>query len=55
MQYPTYDPASAVTPLSAEEVAALDMLLQRLQSDTAMSLDGFDGYLTAFAIGPLNS
>ena len=52
MQYPTYDPASAVTPLSAEEIAALDMLLQRLQSDTAMSLDGFDGYLTAFAIGP---
>lgn len=52
VQYPTYDPASAVTPLSAEEIAALDMLLQRLQSDTAMSLDGFDGYLTAFAIGP---
>ncbi len=52
MQYPTYDPASAVTPLSPEEIAALDMLLQRLQSDTAMSLDGFDGYLTAFAIGP---
>ncbi len=52
MQYPTYDPASAVTPLSPEEIAALDLLLQRLQSDTAMSLDGFDGYLTAFAIGP---
>lgn len=52
MQYPTYDPASAVTPLGPEEIAALDMLLQRLQSDTAMSLDGFDGYLTAFAIGP---
>jgi len=52
VQYPTYDPASAVTPLSPEEIAALDMLLQRLQSDTAMSLDGFDGYLTAFAIGP---
>ena len=52
MQYPTYDPDSAVTPLSPEEIAALDMLLQRLQSDTAMSLDGFDGYLTAFAIGP---
>ena len=52
MQYPTYDPASAVTPLEPEEIAALDNLLQRLPSDTAMSLDGFDGYLTAFAIGP---
>ena len=52
MQYPTYDPLSPVTPLSPEEVAALDLLLQRLQSDTAMSLDGFDGYLTAIAIGP---
>lgn len=52
MQYPTYDPQSPVTPLSREEIAALDLLLQRLQSDTAMSLDGFDGYLTAFAIGP---
>ena len=52
MQYPTYDPLSPVTPLQPEEVTALDLLLQRLQSDTAMSLDGFDGYLTAFAVGP---
>ena len=52
MHYPTYDPQSPVTPLTAEEIAALDALLQRLTTDTAMSLDGFDGYLTAFAIGP---
>lgn len=52
MQYPTYDPSSPVTPLTTEEIAALDTLLQRLDADTAMSLDGFDGYITAFAIGP---
>ncbi len=52
MIYPDYDPESPVTPLKSEEVAALDLLLQRLPADTAMSLDGFDGYLTALAIGP---
>ncbi|MCY7314485.1 MAG: UPF0149 family protein [Rubrivivax sp.] len=52
MQYPAYDPQSAITPLTAEEIAALDALLQRLEADTAMSLDGVDGYLTALAIGP---
>lgn len=52
MQYPTYDPQSPLSPLAPEETAALDALLQRLPADGAMSLDGFDGYLTAFAIGP---
>ena len=52
VQYPHYDPLSPVTPLAAEELAALDSLLQQLPAETAMSLDGFDGYLTAFAIGP---
>ena len=52
MQYPTYDPQSPITPLTPEEIAALDRLLQQLDADTAMSLDGFDGYLTALAIGP---
>ena len=52
MIYPDYDPQSPVTPLRPEEVAALDLLLQRLPADTAMSLDGFDGYLSAIAIGP---
>lgn len=52
MKYPTYDPQSPVTPLAPEELAALDMLLQKLPADGAMSLDGFDGFLTALAIGP---
>lgn len=52
MQYPSYDRRSPITPLTAEELAALDKLLQRLDVDNAMTLDGFDGYLTAFAIGP---
>lgn len=52
MQYPTYDPKSPLTPLSPEEIAALDTLLQRLPADAAMSLDGVDGFLTALAIGP---
>ncbi len=52
MHYPTYDPQSPVTPLAPEEIAALDMLLQRLPADGAMSLDGFDGFLSAFAMGP---
>lgn len=52
MHYPDYDPASPVTPLAAEEIAALETLLNRLDADGAMSLDGFDGYLTALAIGP---
>jgi uncharacterized protein len=52
VQYPNYDPKSPLTPLSGEELAALDSLLQNLASDTAMSLDGFDGYLTAIAMGP---
>lgn len=52
VQYPNYDPQSPLTPLTGEEIAALDKVLQNLATDTAMSLDGFDGYLTAFAIGP---
>ncbi len=52
VNYPDYDPQSAVTPLTPEEIAALDGLLLRLDADEAMSLDGFDGYLTALAIGP---
>lgn len=52
MQYPNYDPQSPLTPLTPEELQALDVLLQRLDVDQAMSLDGMDGYLTAFAIGP---
>jgi uncharacterized protein len=52
VHYPTYDPKSPVTPLAPEEIAALDMLLQGLPADGAMSLDGVDGFLTALAMGP---
>ncbi len=52
MKYPAYDPDSPVTPLTVEEIRALDELLQRLPADQMMSLDGMDGYLTAFAVGP---
>lgn len=52
MNYPAYDPQSAVTPLTPDDIQALDRLLQQLPADQAMSLDGMDGYLTAFAIGP---
>lgn len=55
MDYPRYDPASPLTPLSPAELDALDRLLLGLQtagSDGVMSLDGVDGYLTALAAGP---
>ncbi len=52
VQDPAYDPQSPVTPLQPEEMAALDQLLQRLPADGVMGLDGLDGYLTAFAMGP---
>lgn len=52
MDYPRYDPASPVTPLTPAEVDGLDRLLQTLPADGAMTLDGVDGYLTALALGP---
>ena len=52
VQYPTYDPNSPVTPLTPEELQAIDLLLQSMDADQVMSLDGMDGYLSAFAIGP---
>jgi len=52
VDYPRYDPASPVTPLTAAELHALDALLQTLPADGAMSLDGLDGYLTALLVGP---
>ena len=53
MVYPSYDPNSAVTPLTGDELAALDELLATLPSDGAMTLDGMDGYLTALLVGPV--
>jgi uncharacterized protein len=52
VNYPNYDPQSAVTPLTDAEIAALDTLLQTLPADGVMSLDGLDGYLTALLVGP---
>ena len=52
MDYPSYDPRSANTPLTEEELASLDDLLTNLPSDGSMTLDGMDGYLTALLIGP---
>jgi uncharacterized protein len=52
VDYPTYDPKSPVSPLSAAEIQALDTLLQTLPADGAMTLDGLDGYLTALLVGP---
>ena len=52
MDYPSYDPRSANTPLTEEELASLDDLLTNLPSDGSMTLDGMDGFLTALLIGP---
>jgi uncharacterized protein len=52
VDYPRYDPQSALTPLSAAELDALDRLLQALPADGVMSLDGVDGYLTGLLVGP---
>jgi uncharacterized protein len=52
LDYPQYDPQSAVTPLSPEELDALDLLLQKLENDGVMTLDGMDGFLTALLVGP---
>lgn len=53
MDYPSYDPKSAVTPLTEAELADLDELFAHLPSDGAMTLDSMDGYLTALLVGPV--
>ena len=52
MDYPRYDPQSAVTPLTAAELDGLDRLLQQLPADAVMTLDGLDGYLTGLLAAP---
>ncbi len=52
MDYPQYDPRSPLTPLTPAEIDGLDRLLQGLQADGVMTLDGVDGYLTALLVGP---
>jgi uncharacterized protein len=51
VDYPRYDPQSALTPLNPSELEGLDLLLQKLPADGAMSLDGVDGFLTALLSG----
>jgi uncharacterized protein len=53
MDYPTWDPSSKNTPLTDEELDALDETLATLPADGAMTLDGLDGYLTALLVGPV--
>lgn len=52
MDYPQYDPHSPNTPLSDDELQALDDLLLALPSDAAMNIEALDGYLTGLLIGP---
>jgi uncharacterized protein len=52
MDYPAYDPASPITPLTEDELSGLEALLDALPVDGAMTLDGLDGYLTALLVGP---
>src|ERR1700748_2530720 len=52
MDYPSYDPKSANTPLTEEELSRLDDLLTTLPADGSMTLDGMDGFLTALLVGP---
>jgi uncharacterized protein len=53
VDYPQYDPRSANSPLSDDELQGLDALLLALPADGAMNIEGMDGYLTALLVGPL--
>lgn len=52
MDYPDYNPQLDNQPLSDAELQALDELLQAVPSDSAMNIEGLDGYLTALLVGP---
>ena len=52
VDYPRYDPQSAITPLTPAEIEGFDRLLQALPADGVMTLDGLDGYLTALLAAP---
>lgn len=52
MDYPQYNPQSANTPLTDEELQGLDDLLHALPLDGAMNIEGMDGYLCALLVGP---
>jgi uncharacterized protein len=52
VDYPDYNPSIDPPPLSDEELDALDQLLVALPGETAMNVEGLDGYLTALLVGP---
>ena len=52
MDYPDYNPEYDTPPLTDAELDALDALLQALPADSAMNVEGLDGYLTALLVGP---
>ena len=52
MDYPDYNPEYDTPPLSDAELDALDALLQALPGESAMNVEGLDGYLTALLVGP---
>lgn len=52
MDYPHYNPQSPNTPLSDDELDALDRLLTGLPHPGAMNIEAMDGFLTALLLGP---
>jgi uncharacterized protein len=52
MEYPQYDPTIANTPLTDDELDALDRMLRAIPADAAMNVEVMDGYLTALLVGP---
>jgi uncharacterized protein len=52
MDYPDYQPAFDASPLTDDELDALDDLLCAVPGDAAMNIEGLDGYLTALVLAP---
>lgn len=52
MDHPDYNPESPNTPLSDDELQALDDLLAELPADGALNTEALDGYLTGLLAGP---
>lgn len=52
MDYPDYRPELDQSPLTDEELQALDELLCDLPDEGAMNIEALDGYLTALVVGP---
>lgn len=52
MDYPRYDPTGKNTPLSDDELDALDRALAALPGEQVMNVEALDGYLTALLLAP---